>query len=147
MGTPPSAGGGHSTREEERSAERGYGGMALGGIIIILGLILTFVWSLWIGLIVALVGLVAFSRHAWGKRWTVTVALGCLVALLGGTVGAALGVVVTYVILRGQGADALEWAVTGVFLALIGLVLGAGAGAGVGGYLRDHVASRPTKLS
>jgi hypothetical protein len=44
------------------------GGISLGGILIIIGIILMFVWSFWIGLIVALIGLVAFGGFARG-RW------------------------------------------------------------------------------
>lgn len=43
------------------------GGIGLGGILVILGVVLMFVWSFWIGLIVALVGLVAFGGFAKGK--------------------------------------------------------------------------------
>jgi hypothetical protein len=42
-------------------------GISVGGIIVIVGIVLIFVWSLWIGLIVALVGLVAFGGFARGK--------------------------------------------------------------------------------
>ena len=38
------------------------GGITLGGIIVIVGIVLIIVWSFWIGLIVALVGLIAFRR-------------------------------------------------------------------------------------
>ena len=51
--------------------ERRYGpagGLTLGGIIVIVGVILIFVWSFWIGLIIALVGLVFFGGFARG-RW------------------------------------------------------------------------------
>ncbi len=47
--------------------ERRYGGITLGGIIVIVGLILIFIWSFWIGLITALIGLVAFGGFARGK--------------------------------------------------------------------------------
>ena len=43
------------------------GGISLGGIIVIVGIILMFVWSFWIGLIIALVGLIAFGGFARGK--------------------------------------------------------------------------------
>jgi hypothetical protein len=43
------------------------GGVSLGGIIVILGIILMFVWSFWIGLIIALVGLIAFGGFVRGK--------------------------------------------------------------------------------
>ena len=42
-------------------------GISVGGIIVIVGIVLMIVWSLWIGLIVALVGLVAFGGFARGK--------------------------------------------------------------------------------
>jgi len=51
--------------------ERRYGpggGITLGGIITIVGIIVIFVWSLWIGLISALVGLLAFGGFVRG-RW------------------------------------------------------------------------------
>jgi hypothetical protein len=46
---------------------RGIAGISLGGIIVIVGVVLMFVWSFWIGLIIALVGLVAFGGFARGK--------------------------------------------------------------------------------
>jgi hypothetical protein len=52
-----------------RSADRGgIGGISLGGIIVVVGIVLMFVWSFWIGLIIALVGLIAFGGFARG-RW------------------------------------------------------------------------------
>jgi hypothetical protein len=46
---------------------RGSAGISLGGIIVIVGIVLMIVWSFWIGLIVALVGLIAFGGFARGK--------------------------------------------------------------------------------
>jgi hypothetical protein len=43
------------------------GGIGIGGILVILGIVLMFVWNFWIGLIVALIGLVAFGGFARGK--------------------------------------------------------------------------------
>ena len=43
-------------------------GISVGGIIVIVGIVLMIVWSLWLGLIVALIGLVAFGGFARG-RW------------------------------------------------------------------------------
>jgi hypothetical protein len=43
------------------------GGLTLGGIIVIVGIVLMIVWSFWIGLIIALIGLVAFGGFARGK--------------------------------------------------------------------------------
>jgi hypothetical protein len=48
-------------------AERRYGGISLGGIIVVLGIILLIFWSFWIGLIVTLIGLVAFGGFVRGK--------------------------------------------------------------------------------
>jgi hypothetical protein len=45
----------------------GIAGISLGGIIVIVGIVLMFVWSLWIGLIIVLVGLIAFGGFARGK--------------------------------------------------------------------------------
>ena len=45
----------------------GIGGISVGGILVILGIVLMIVWSFWIGLIIALVGLVAFGGFARGK--------------------------------------------------------------------------------
>lgn len=47
--------------------ERRYGGLTLGGIIVIVGILFIFIWNLWIGLIIALVGLVGFGGFARGK--------------------------------------------------------------------------------
>jgi hypothetical protein len=50
--------------------ERRYGpagGLTLGGIVVIVGVILMFIWEFWIGLIVAVVGLVALGGFARGK--------------------------------------------------------------------------------
>lgn len=43
-------------------------GISFGGILVIVGIVLMFVWSFWVGLIVALVGLIAFGGFARG-RW------------------------------------------------------------------------------
>ena len=44
------------------------GGISVGGILVIIGIILAIFWSLWIGIIVALIGLIAFGGFARG-RW------------------------------------------------------------------------------
>jgi hypothetical protein len=46
----------------------GLAGISVGGLIVIIGLILMFVWSFWVGLIIALIGLIAFGGFARG-RW------------------------------------------------------------------------------
>ena len=43
-------------------------GISLGGLIVILGILIAIFWSLWIGVIVALIGLLAFGGFARG-RW------------------------------------------------------------------------------
>ena len=43
-------------------------GIGIGGILVILGIILAIVWNVWIGLIIALVGLIAFGGFVRG-RW------------------------------------------------------------------------------
>lgn len=50
--------------------ERRYGpagGLTLGGIIVVVGIVLMIVWSFVIGLIITLVGLIAFGGFARGK--------------------------------------------------------------------------------
>jgi hypothetical protein len=53
------------------AAERGTGGntggIGLGGILVIVGIIVMIVWSLVLGLIITLVGLIAFGGFAKGK--------------------------------------------------------------------------------
>jgi hypothetical protein len=46
----------------------GVGGISLGGILVIVGIVLMIVWSFWIGLIITLIGLIAFGGFARG-RW------------------------------------------------------------------------------
>jgi hypothetical protein len=53
-----------AARDRGRS---GIGGISLGGILVIIGIVLMIVWSFWIGLIVLLVGLIAFGGFARGK--------------------------------------------------------------------------------
>ena len=45
----------------------GIAGISVGGIIVIVGIVITLFWSLWIGLLVVLVGLIAFGGFARGK--------------------------------------------------------------------------------
>jgi hypothetical protein len=51
----------------ERGRGGGIGGISLGGILVIVGIVLMIVWSFWIGLIIALIGLIAFGGFARGK--------------------------------------------------------------------------------
>jgi hypothetical protein len=43
-------------------------GISLGGIIVIVGIVLAIFWSVWVGVIVALIGLLLFGGFARG-RW------------------------------------------------------------------------------
>jgi hypothetical protein len=45
----------------------GIAGISTGGLIVIAGILLMIFWSVWIGLIVVLVGLIAFGGFARGK--------------------------------------------------------------------------------
>ncbi len=51
-----------ATRSEGSS-----GGITLGGVLVIVGIVLAIVWSFWVGLIIALIGLIAFGGFARGK--------------------------------------------------------------------------------
>jgi hypothetical protein len=65
-----SAGANHSPRRRLMAADssRGKtGGIGLGGLLVIVGIVLMIVWSFWVGLIIAVVGLVAFGGFAKGK--------------------------------------------------------------------------------
>jgi hypothetical protein len=42
-------------------------GISLGGVLVIVGIVLMIVWSFWVGLVVALIGLIAFGGFARGK--------------------------------------------------------------------------------
>jgi hypothetical protein len=58
------------TKEQDMAADRtggSLGGISLGGILVIAGIVLMIVWSFWIGLIILLVGLIAFGGFAKGK--------------------------------------------------------------------------------
>jgi hypothetical protein len=50
----------------ERSG--GIGGISLGGILVIIGVVVMLVWSVLLGILIVLVGLVAFGGFARG-RW------------------------------------------------------------------------------
>jgi hypothetical protein len=43
------------------------GGISAGGILVIVGIIVALVWSLLLGIIIALIGLVAFGGFVRGK--------------------------------------------------------------------------------
>lgn len=45
----------------------GIAGISVGGIIVIVGIVMMLFWSFWIGLIVVLIGLIAFGGFVRGK--------------------------------------------------------------------------------
>ena len=45
------------------------GGISLGGILVIVGIVVALFWSLWIGVIIALIGLIAFGGFARGRGY------------------------------------------------------------------------------
>ena len=47
--------------------DRKIGGVAVGGIIVIVGIVVALLWSIVVGIIIALVGLIAFGGFARGK--------------------------------------------------------------------------------
>ena len=49
------------------AGNRGFGGIGLGGALVIARILIAIFWSLWIGIIVAIIGLVAFGGFARGK--------------------------------------------------------------------------------
>jgi hypothetical protein len=63
----------YGPKEEEMAVDRGrrrggVGGISVGGILVIVGIIVAIVWSLLLGIIIALVGLIAFGGFVRG-RW------------------------------------------------------------------------------
>ena len=51
----------------ERGDRGGIAGISLGGIIVIVGIVVMLVWSVLLGLLIVLVGLLAFGGFARGK--------------------------------------------------------------------------------
>ena len=43
------------------------GGISLGGILVVVGIVVAIFWSVWVGLIIALIGLFVFGGFARGK--------------------------------------------------------------------------------
>ena len=46
---------------------RAFGGIGLGGALVIAGIVIAIVWSVWLGIIIAVIGLVAFGGFVRGK--------------------------------------------------------------------------------
>lgn len=51
----------------DRGKRGGFAGISLGGILVIIGIVVALAWSFWLGVIVAVIGLVAFGGFARGK--------------------------------------------------------------------------------
>ena len=47
--------------------DRGIGGVSLGGILVIIGILVALCWSVVLGIIIILIGLIAFGGFARGK--------------------------------------------------------------------------------
>jgi hypothetical protein len=47
--------------------DRKIGGITIGGILVIVGIVVALVWSILLGAIIAIIGLVAFGGFARGK--------------------------------------------------------------------------------
>jgi hypothetical protein len=47
--------------------QRGFAGISLGGILVIVGIIVALVWSFILGIIIAVIGLAAFGGFVRGK--------------------------------------------------------------------------------
>lgn len=52
----------------ERRPQRRGGGITLGGIIVIVGILVLVFWSVWLGVLIILLGLIAFGGFVRG-RW------------------------------------------------------------------------------
>jgi len=50
-----------------RADRGGIGGISLGGILVIIGILVAIFWSLLLGIIIILIGLIAFGGFARGK--------------------------------------------------------------------------------
>ena len=46
---------------------RAFGGIGLGGALVIAGIVIAIFWSLWLGIVLLVIGLVAFGGFARGK--------------------------------------------------------------------------------
>ena len=55
-----------TTNTETRGSGR-WGGIGLGGILVIAGIVVALAWSVLVGVIIAVIGLVAFGGFAKGK--------------------------------------------------------------------------------
>lgn len=56
-----------NTRADRGDRGSGIGGLSLGGILVIIGILVALFWSLVLGIIIVLIGLIAFGGFARGK--------------------------------------------------------------------------------
>jgi hypothetical protein len=42
-------------------------GIGVGGVLVIAGIVVAIIWSLWVGIVIALIGLIAFGGFVRGK--------------------------------------------------------------------------------
>ena len=56
-----------NTTRADRGDRGGIGGISLGGILVIIGIVVALLWSLVLGIIIILIGLIAFGGFARGK--------------------------------------------------------------------------------
>ena len=49
------------------AGKSGGAGIGAGGILVIVGILVVVLWSLWLGIVIALVGLIAFGGFVRGK--------------------------------------------------------------------------------
>ena len=54
-----------SRERDATDARAGSAGLDLGGILVITGIVIAMVWSVWVRIIIALAGLVAFAKGKW----------------------------------------------------------------------------------
>ena len=59
------SGGAHDMADGSATSGAGIG---IGGILVIIGIVVAIVWSLWLGILIAIIGLVAFGGFVRG-RW------------------------------------------------------------------------------
>ena len=52
---------------DRRRGGRFAGGIGVGGVLVIVGIVVALVWSLCLGIIIAVIGLIAFGGFASGK--------------------------------------------------------------------------------
>jgi hypothetical protein len=50
-----------------KMADRKFAGVSVGGILVIAGIVVALVWSIWFGIVLAVVGLAAFGGFVRGK--------------------------------------------------------------------------------